>query len=130
MQGTEQWVVRSPGAISGRQLRYLLTTLLIEAGRPLTVRELVLLCNREGVVFQGRASKVISDALRWEISWSRVTRIGRGVYRASSGMIPRSTRHWIAKRVRQVRVYLAAVRTQAGQAVYLVHPGWSTVQIT
>lgn len=117
-----QWFVRSPGAISGRPLRYLLTTLLIEADRPVAVRELVAWCEREGVEFDGRPSKVISDALRWEIGWARVQRLGRGVYRAMRYLIPRSTQHWIKIRVRQLRDYLGAIRIRQQQAAVLSHP--------
>lgn len=92
--------------IRGRHLRYLLTTLLMEAQRPVTVAELVELCHREGVVFTGRASKIISDALRWEIGWRRVTRVRRGVYRFVSA--PSSTKHWIRRRVALLREYLAS----------------------
>jgi hypothetical protein len=86
-------------------LRYLLTTLLAEAGRDLSVAELVARCKGEGVVFRGRASKIVSDALRWEINWGRVARVRRGVYRFAR--MPRSTRSWIARRVRDLRAYLA-----------------------
>lgn len=101
--------------IRGRPLRYLLTTLLREAGRPLAVRELVSLCEAEGVVFSGRASKIVSDALRWEIPWGRVVRLRRGVYRFAG--MPRSTGHWIRVRVGALRVQLAelvAVAIESG----------------
>jgi hypothetical protein len=102
-----------PRVIRGRQFRYLLTTLLKEARRPLTVAELVVLCEAEGVVFAGRPSKIVSDALRWEIGWRRVTRVSRGVYRFLRA--PRSTTQWIRRRVTELRDYLAA--TRAGTAV-------------
>ena len=103
-------------------MRYLLTTILNEAGRALTVRELVGCCEREGVVFDGRASKIVSDALRWEVGWGRVVRIGRGIYRVAH--IPRSTRYWIARRVRDIRDYLVRLRArQTTPAVVLVWSG-------
>lgn len=130
MQGDHEWYLRSPGVVTGRQLRYLLTTLLLEAGRPLTVRELVERCESEGVVFERRASKVVSDALRWEIGWCRVTRMSRGVYRAYRWMIPRSTGQWIAKRVGQLRAYFAGLRTLAVESLWLPPAPDTMVQIT
>lgn len=129
-QGHHEWHLAAPGVVTGRPLRYLLTTLLLEAGRPLSVRELVALCEREGVVFEQRASKVVSDALRWEIGWCRVTRMSRGVYRASRWMIPRSTRQWIAKRIVQLRTYFAGLRTHAFESLWLPPAPHTTVQIT
>lgn len=128
-QGDDRWRFRLPAAIAGLPLRYLLTTLMLEAGRPVSVRELVVWCAREGVVFQGRPSKVISDSLRWEIGRGRVIRLRRGIYRATGGAIPRSTRHWIAKRVGQLRVYLAAVRAQAVETSWRPQARLSTLQI-
>ena len=109
------WRLRRPGELRGRHLRYLLTTLLREAGEALTVAELVARCEREGVAFSGRASKIVSDALRWEIGWGRVKRLGRGVY--AFDRVPKSTRRWIGGRVGDIRVYLARLRMQPGQAI-------------
>ncbi len=128
-QGNDRWRFPLPRAIAGLPLRYLLTTLMLEAGRPVSVRELVVWCAREGVVFQGRPSKVISDSLRWEIRRGRVMRLRRGIYRATGAAIPRSTRHWIAKRVGQLRVYLAAVRAQAIETPWRPQARLSTLQI-
>ena len=97
--------------IRGRDLRYLLTVLLLEAGRPLTVAELVAQCEREGVVFVGRGSKIVSDGLRAELAWRRVDRVARGVYRYAGA--PRSTKHWIRRRVTELRAYLAEVEAGA-----------------
>ncbi len=97
------------GELRGRDLRYVLTTLLREARRPLTVAELVDRCETEGITFRGRASKVISDALRWEIGWNRVQRITRGLYRYLDA--PRSTHYWIRRRVRALRTYFTHLRT-------------------
>lgn len=109
--------------LRGRELRYLLTTLLRSAQRPLTVGELVAGCEAEGVVFSGRASKVVSDALRWEVGWGRVRRLSRGVY--CYGEAPRSTVHWIARRVAIVRAHLA--RARAGERLVLPWPTrWAT----
>jgi len=92
------------GRVRGRPLRYLLTMALRDAGRPLTVSELVTHCENIGVVFEGRASKIVSDSLRWEIAWGRVRRLGRGVYRY--GRIPRTTLRFITDRLGQMLRYL------------------------
>lgn len=91
-------------ALRGRPLRYLLITLLADEDRPLEVKELIAGCVANGVVFDGRASKVVSDALRWEIRSGRVVRLRRGVY--SLGVVPRSTMHWIRRRTDQTRHWL------------------------
>lgn len=115
MQGPKEWFLAAPGRVTGRPLRYLLTTFLLEAGSELSVRELAAMCERQGVVFDGRASKVISDALRWEIGWGRVRRVRRGVYAGCGADIARSTRRWIASRAAQLRVYFWALRRATHQ---------------
>lgn len=129
MQGDHEWRLRSPGVVTGLQLRYLLTTLLVEAGHPLSVRELVARCEAEGVVFERRGSKVVSDALRWEIRWGRVMRMKRGVYRASRWMAPRSTQQWIAKRVGQLRDYFSALRLHSIESAVILPRPWSSVHL-
>ncbi len=84
------------GRVRGRALRYLLTLTLRDAGRPLTVRELAAHCEHTGVVFEGRASKIVSDSLRWEMARGRVRRLSRGVY--CVGRIPGSTLRFIRRR--------------------------------
>ena len=59
-----------------------------------TVAELVQVLRAEGYDLGGRESKVVSDALRWEVARGRVIRRGRGVY--AYGRTPAST----ARRVR------------------------------
>lgn len=97
-----------PCEIRGRQLRYLLTSILREADQPLTVAELVERCEDQGVVFTTRPSKLISDALRWEIGRRRVRRVSRGVYCYAGA--PRSTRYWIRSQVREIREYLSLIQ--------------------
>jgi hypothetical protein len=87
-------------ALTGMNLRYLLTVVLLDAGRPLTTAELVEAVRSSGRDIAGRASKTVSDALRWEIRKGRVVRLGRSVYRC--GSMPRSTQWWIRRRVRQL----------------------------
>ena len=99
------------GALRGRPLRYVLAS-LIAAVRPsatnpggiVTVAQLVRQLEAQGFVFSGRTSKVVSDALRWEVRRGRVERLERGVYRWVGA--PRSTRSRIERRVRAVRRWL------------------------
>ena len=95
--------------LRGRPLRYLLVRLLAEAGRPLTVGELVGACRAEGVQFRGRPSKLVSDAIRWEVRRGRVRRVARGRYALDH--VPDSTMRWIRHRVAQTRWWLAWMRT-------------------
>jgi hypothetical protein len=54
-----------------------------------------------GFCIPGRASKVISDALRWEMGRDRVHRLGRGLY--GPRYIPRGTEYRIHQRVLALR---------------------------
>ena len=54
-----------------------------------------------GFAVDGRPSKTVSDALRWERRRGRVMRRGRGLY--SAGEMPRSTEHRIISRVLELR---------------------------
>ncbi|WP_426572350.1 hypothetical protein [Aquihabitans sp. McL0605] len=92
-------VTHSPKPISGRDLRYLLTTYLAAAG-PLTVARLVGLLERDGFELRGRPSKEVSDALRWEIARGRVVKISRATYAAKA--IPERTARRIRTRARQL----------------------------
>ena len=65
--------------LSGQELRWFLTVKLAEAGEPMRVRDLVTALDNAGFTVAGRASKVISDCLRWEIGRRRVMRLGRGI---------------------------------------------------
>lgn len=87
-------------SLPGRPLRYVLVQLLHEHNGPMTVRELIAACEAHGVVFHARASKLISDALRWEVRRGRVIRLARGVY--AFGAAPRSTMWGIRKRSRLI----------------------------
>lgn len=65
------------------------------------VRELAEELESRGFAVDGRASKAISDALRWECNHGRVYRRGRGVYGPAS--MPRSTEYRIHQRVMALR---------------------------
>jgi hypothetical protein len=97
------WII-DPQILRGRSLRYLLVDILMTY-RQATVAEMVTLLAERGHTLNGRPSKVISDALRWEIGHGRVVRVSRGVYRL--GRVSRSTR----RRVRLL-AYKAAVWMQ------------------
>ena len=86
--------------LRGIELRYVLTMALAVCG-PKSVVELAAELDRQGFSVDGRPSKAISDALRWEVAHGRVRRSGRGQYR--SGYIPRSTEHRIWQRVLALR---------------------------
>lgn len=95
---------RSPRPIPtlwGRSLRFVLVNEMMMAGGPVTVAELVDLVGEAGFPLRGRASKVISDALRWEVRRGRVVRLRRGVYRYRSA--PRST-------ARRIRLFARSAR--------------------
>ena len=71
--------VVDPEPLRGRGLRFVLVNELMK--RPsMTVAEMVTTMARYGYDLGGRASKVISDALRWERRRGRVARLARGVY--------------------------------------------------
>lgn len=81
--------------LAGRLLRYQLALLLFETQRPMTVAELAVALSSLGHVPPGRPSKLVSDALRWEVRRGRVRRLGRNGY--ATGRIPESTRRWMRR---------------------------------
>ena len=86
--------------LHGIELRYVLAMHLAHNG-PATIAEMVDALTRQGFGFRGRASKALSDALRWEIGRGRVRRMGRGVYGPRE--IPRATEYRIHQRVMGLR---------------------------
>jgi hypothetical protein len=86
--------------LRGIELRYVLTMYLAAYGRA-TVVELLEALASDGFDVAGRASKSVSDALRWEMRYGRVRRIARGRY--GPGSMPRSTEYRIHKRVQALR---------------------------
>ena len=82
--------------LQGIELRYVLAMHLAHNG-PATIAEMVDALSGQGFCVRGRASKAISDALRWEIGRDRVRRLGRGLY--GPRYIPRSTEYRIHQRV-------------------------------
>lgn len=83
--------------IAGTALRHAICVCLLEANAPLTLSEVVAGLEHLAVVVPGRASKTVSDALRWEVRNGRAIRVRRSVYQA--GSMPRSTEWWIRRQV-------------------------------
>jgi hypothetical protein len=86
--------------LRGIELRYVLAMHLAHNGRA-TIAEMIHALEVQGFRVPGRASKIISDALRWEAERDRVRRLRRGLY--GPGNIPRSTEHRIHQRVLALR---------------------------
>jgi hypothetical protein len=106
-----------PLPLRGIELRYALTNHLALHG-VCTVQELIEGLVHLGFGFHGRPSKVVSDALRWEVRLGRVYPRGRALY--GPGEMPRSTAHRIDRRVGELRE-AAALRRPPGARV---HPLW------
>lgn len=94
------WPV-GPFPVSGRAMRYLVLAELIQSGDALSVAELVRRLRKGGLLLPPRSSKIVSDAIRWEVRKGRIVRLRRGVYRV--GSIPRSTRYWLLDRAKHHR---------------------------
>jgi hypothetical protein len=97
--------------LRGIELRYVLTIHLFNNGRA-TVAEMANALASQGFHVSGRASKSISDALRWERGYGRVRRLGRGRY--GPGWMPRGTEHRIHKRVTALRAEVEEFRDKHG----------------
>ena len=82
--------------LSGRSLRYALVLELLSHGT-LSTRDLVAYLEARGYTVPGRASKTVSDALRWEVRRGRVVRDGRNCYRA--GHVAKSTGSYMRSRL-------------------------------
>ncbi|OBK14460.1 hypothetical protein [Mycobacterium asiaticum] len=93
--------------LRGTELRYVLTWQLALHG-PATIRELIDALEYHGFCVNGRASKAISDALRWEIGRGRVRRLRRGRYGPLE--FPRGTEHRIHQRVLTLRAEARRLR--------------------
>jgi hypothetical protein len=89
-----------PYKLHGIELRYVLTLYLLQHG-PATVDELIQALSWQGFEVHGRASKQVSDALRWERRRGRVRRVARGLY--CPGFVPRATEYRIYERVLALR---------------------------
>ena len=113
--GSRWW--DAPGELRGINLRSLLVLQLAEARGSLTVAELVDRADAAGWRLDGRASKTISDALRWEVARGRAVRLDRGRY--ACGGIAKTTRHRMRRRLAACQAR-AARRAGCGQANHTV----------
>jgi hypothetical protein len=95
--------------LRGTELRFALTIYLFQHG-PTTVADLIDALDYQGFDIPGRASKSVSDALRWEMVHGRVRRLTRGRYGPAS--MPRSTGHRIHRRVMELRAEAAEMRSR------------------
>lgn len=101
--------------LRGIELRYVLTLHLFNHG-PGDITDLTEALAWHGFGTDGaRASKAISDALRWEMRYGRVHRLARGRY--GPGWMPRGTEYRIHKRVLALREQ-ARCRSEAGRKTY------------
>ena len=91
--------------LSGLSLRHALVVRLVDARRVLTVREIAASLEAEGFEIEGRSSKAVSDALRWEVRRGRVVRVGRGQY--ARGRVSRQTVWRMRKRLAPLRSQLS-----------------------
>jgi len=99
--------------LHGIELRYALTVHLMHHG-PASINEMIEGLLARNFSVRGRASKAVSDALRWEIERGRVYRLGRGRYRLA--YVPRSTEYRIRQRVLALRA-AAGLSRRGGQLV-------------
>ena len=87
--------------LRGTDLRYTLTRLIQVLG-PMTVSDLCAQLETLNFGVEGRPTKVVSDALRWEMGRDRVIRRGRGLY--GEGWAPTGTAYRIVDRVESLKV--------------------------
>jgi hypothetical protein len=97
--------------LRGIELRYVLAHHLAHHGRA-TITDLVKALTVDGFAVDGRPSKSISDALRWEMRRGRVRRFERGRY--GPGSMPRSTEYRIHQRVLALRDEVGTLSLVAG----------------
>ena len=99
--------------LRGIELRYALTLYLAQHG-PSDIPALIDALAYQGFEFDGRASKSVSDALRWEMAHCRVRRLGRGRYGPID--MPRATEYRIHQRVMTLRAAARRCRSEAGNS--------------
>ena len=93
--------------LRGTDLRYTLTRLIQVLG-PMTVSDLCAQLENLNFGVEGRPTKVVSDALRWEMGRDRVIRRGRGLY--GEGWAPSGTAYRIVDRVESLKVEAESLR--------------------
>jgi hypothetical protein len=100
--------------LRGYELRCVLTLHLFQHGKA-TVADLIDVLDFHGFEVAGRASKAVSDALRYEIAHGRVRRLRRGQYGPAS--MPRATEYRIHQRALALREE-AALRAPSDDAFW------------
>lgn len=93
--------------LRGRGLRFVLVEHIRIHG-VVSVAEMGSALAADGFVVDGRVSKVVSDALRWEVARGRVRRLGRGV--SAYGRVPSTTARRIRLFARHCRTWVVALR--------------------
>ena len=93
--GASRWS-DPPGQLRGINLRSWIILQLPATGT-ITVAQLVERLHHSGLTVTDRASKAISDALRWETRRGRAVRLERGRY--ALGRLARTTRHRMRRRL-------------------------------
>lgn len=101
--------------LRGTELRYVLTMNLRLLGKS-TIPDMIDTLDFQGFGVPGHASKVVSDALRWEIRKDRVRRLRWGFY--GPGQMPRSTEHYINNRYLELRDEASELRAADGDAFW------------
>ena len=120
--------------LRGRALRFVLLDELMHR-EEMTVAELVTaLVHRTGFDLGGRASKIISDALRWETRRGRVIRVARSRYRFSHtarstarriGILARRSRAWVVAIMRREVTTAALPPGLTTPTADLCRPPWA-----
>ncbi len=101
-------ILHDEDVLRGRGLRFVLVEEIRQRGT-MTVAEMVSVVAEHGYTIAGRASKVISDALRWEIARGRIIRVERGVY--TYGYTPPATARRIRLFARRCHAWILAATT-------------------
>ncbi len=112
--------------LHGIELRYVVTMYLFDSG-PASIADMVDALTRQGFSIRGRASKTVSDALRWEVEHGRVFRRGRGRY--GPAWMPRSTEYRIHRRVRALRA-AARLSLEGGHTAHSLGAGTGGADVT
>jgi hypothetical protein len=81
-----------------------------------TIPDLIETLEYQGFGIPGRPSKMISDALRWEMRMGRARRLRRGLY--GPGQMPRSTEYYIHQRFEALRDEAAALTAESDDAFW------------